>query len=256
MTAAAWLLKCNPKRWDLPGFIADGHRVVGSWTIANTGHGLTVGQPVLFWVTGNAGGTPTPGLWGAGVITGLHRTALGNEDPYWVTKPARPDAAKWIPVDITLFESPVTRDTFTADPRLQDLQILRAPIAGNPQPVTAGQFAVIERYLTPAQVQAYAPSATARAIVTDGYRRAGWRVERSSFAGWDITCTRDEHTLHIAARSATHAVLGPAELAASEDPRWHLVVVDGFQLTTYDGIEAFQDAEPIAYQFRDLVMVR
>lgn len=256
MTAVAWLLKCSPTRWDLPRFIADGHRAISSWTIANPGLGYSVGQPVLFWVTGDTGVVPAPGLWGAGVITGLHRTAVGHEDPYWINKAARPTAAKWIPVDISLFDAPVTRDTLAADTRLQDLQILRAPIVGNPQPVTADQLAVIERYLTPTQAQTFGPSATARAIVTDNYRRAQWQVERTSSAGWDITCARDDQILHIAARSAAQAVLGPAELAASEDPRWHLVVVDGHQLTTYDGSEAFQDAEPIAYQFHDPATVK
>ncbi|GAA0400581.1 hypothetical protein GCM10009541_49660 [Micromonospora gifhornensis] len=65
----AWLLKCNPAMWDLPRFIGDGNHTIRSWTVSRYRERFTAGQPVLFWVTGPTGAFPTPGLWGAGVVT-------------------------------------------------------------------------------------------------------------------------------------------------------------------------------------------
>jgi len=246
----AWLLKCNPNRWDLPRFIRDGHRKIDSWTINLPSPRLAVGQPVLFWVTGPAKATPTPGLWGAGVITGQDLPVHSCEEHYWLNPPSDPRSSRWIAVDIGLFDSPIPRPVLAEDPRLHDLQILRAPVAGNPQPVTARHLEVIERYLTPSYTATYGPAAHARAIVINEYRRQGWSVERAPDAGWDLTCEHRSQVLRIAVRSGDQITIGRAEVTAANDPRWRLVVVNDGVLTEFDGADALKRAQPITYEIR------
>lgn len=243
----AWLLKCNPQRWNLRRYVINGYRTIDSWTITVNHPDVAVGQPVLFWVTGSAGATPTPGLWGAGVVTGQHYTGLNLENYYWRLRPPATVAATWMPVGITLFDAPIPRYVLAEDPRLRDLQILRTPVAGNPQRVTPHQLDVIERYLTPADTATYGPSAQARAVVIDEYRGKGWRVERSTESGWDLTCRRGAQVLLVVARLSSEITLGRAEVAAANDPDWRLIVVDGTALIEYDGTEALDYAEPTTY---------
>lgn len=85
----AWLLKCNPKMWDLTRFVSDGNRTIRSWTISRYRERFAAGQPVLFWVTGSTGAEPAPGLWGAGVVTGWCQTD-GDHDEHWLTSSPEP----------------------------------------------------------------------------------------------------------------------------------------------------------------------
>jgi hypothetical protein len=141
----AWLLRCNPGKWDLPRFIGDGNRTIRNWTISRYHDRVAAGQPVLFWVTGSAASIPTPGLWGAGVVTGPCHTD-GDHGEYWLAPRPKPGSLHWLPVDITLFTAPVPRTVLFADPRLHSLEIYRTPKAGNPQRVTTDQLTVIGRY--------------------------------------------------------------------------------------------------------------
>jgi hypothetical protein len=133
------------------------------------------------------------------------------------------------------------------DPRLHDLQILKTPIAGNPQEVTADQLTVIGRYLEHQDTTSYDSTARARAIVVDTYRSRGWHVERATTAGWDLACRHGTQTLRIVARPADEIIIGRAEAAAADDPDWRLIVVDGPHLVEYDGVQALDHAEPIGY---------
>lgn len=243
----AWLLKCRPHRWDLDRYISDGNHSIHSWTISQPDSRLAAGQPVLFWVTGSAGASPTPGLWGAGVITGQYRIGRDHADGYWLTPPAKPGSTLWLPVDITLFRQPVPRTVLADDPRLHRLQILTTPVAGNPQQVTSGQLTVIGRYLDHRDTASYGSMARARAVVMDVYRRRGWHVERATAAGWDLTCRHGAYVLRVVARPADEIIIGRAEAAAAADPDWRLIVVDGSRLIEYDGNQALDHAEPIGY---------
>jgi hypothetical protein len=245
----AWLLKCSPERWDLVKFIRDGHRTIDSWTITVTDARLAVGQPVLFWVTGRAGTVPEPGLWGAGVVMGGYRVGDAVEDGYWHDSASKPKSWAWIPVDIMLFDSPIPRTALEDDLRLRDFRILRTPVAGNPQQVTPRQLAVIERYLGPGETVSFGPSARARAIVADEYRRMGWQVTRAhdTDAGWDLACHDGTRTRRFAVRPASQIVVGRAEIRAATDPCWRLVVVNGSTVTECDGNAALDHAEAASY---------
>jgi hypothetical protein len=247
----AWLLKCNPKMWDLAGFVSDGHRTIRRWTISRYRERLAAGQPVLLWVTGSTGADPIPGLWGAGVVTGRYQTdghTDGDHDEHWLTSPCELGSLHWLPVNVTLFSAPVPRTVLAEDPRLRDLEVFTNPRAGNPQRVTTDQLTVIGRYLDHHATAAYGPTAQARAIVTDAYRNKGWEVETATTAGWDLTCRHGAQVLRIVTRPAGDIAIGRAEVAAAADPDWRLIVVDGPDLTELDGAQALDHAEPTTYR--------
>lgn len=67
----AWVLKCNPKTWDLEGFLADGERHIDSWSVQKNyrAERMGPGDPVVFWVTGAPNAAVAPGVWGVGYVT-------------------------------------------------------------------------------------------------------------------------------------------------------------------------------------------
>ncbi|MDG4807650.1 hypothetical protein O7634_12895 [Micromonospora sp. WMMD1120] len=245
----AWLLRCNPAKWDLHRFIRDGNLTIRSWTVGRYRDQLAAGQPVLFWVTGPTGAVPTPGLWGAGVVTGPPQTD-GHHDEYWLIAPPKSAAMHWLPVDITLFSAPVPRTVLAEDPRLRSLEIIQNPRAANPQRVTADQLRTIGRYLDPHVTATYGPIAQARAIVAHRYRRKGWQVEPSTTDGSDLTCWQGAQVLQVVTRPAGRIVLGRPEVAAAADPDWRLIIVDGPDLVELDGPQALGHAEPVTYEIR------
>ncbi len=67
----AWVLKCNPVIWDLQGFVADGHRLIDSWSVVENYRSAMMrhGQRVLLWVTGPERGPLPRGFWCSGWVT-------------------------------------------------------------------------------------------------------------------------------------------------------------------------------------------
>lgn len=242
-----WLLRCKPASWDLPKFIRDGNLTIRSWTISRYRNQFAAGQPVLFWVTGPTGAVPTPGLWGAGVVTGPLQTD-GDHNDYWLAAPPTTAPMHWLPVDITLFPTPVPRTVLAEDPRLYSLEVIKNPRAANPQRVAADQLTTIGRYLDRHATATYGPNAQARAIVTDAYRSTGWQVEPATKRGWDLTCRQGGQVLQVVTRPVGEIILGRPEVAAAAEPYWRLIIVDGPDLIELDGPQALGHAEPVAYE--------
>ncbi|WP_435209433.1 hypothetical protein [Micromonospora sp. bgisy143] len=245
----AWLLRCNPAMWDLHKFIRDGNLTIRSWTVGRYRDQFAAGQPVLFWVTGSTGAVSTPGLWGAGVVTGPPQ-AHGDHDEYWLIVPPKSTSMHWLPVDITLFPAAVSRTVLAEDPRLRSLEVIKNPRAANPQRVTADQLRTIGRHLDPHVTAAYGPIAQTRAIVADRYRHEGWEVGPSATGGSHLTCWQGAQVLQVVTRPAGQIVLRRAEVAAAAEPDWRLIVVDGPNLVELDGPQALGHAEPVTYEIR------
>ena len=105
----------------------------------------------------------------------------------------------------------------------------------------------IGRYLSDRDTATYGSIAQARAIVTHAYSSNGWQVERATTAGSDLTCRHGAQVLQIVTRPVGEVIIGRAEVAAAANPNWRLIVVDGLDLIEFDGPEALNHAEPIAY---------
>lgn len=260
----AWMVKCNPKVWDLQGFLDADWAFIENWSVQENYRSslMAPGDLVFFWVTGPDRQALTPGIWGVGHVVApcdwlLHQADDGDEpadDGYWLDQDAEQRATYFVPVDIPLLDEPIPRAKILADPRLANLEILRSPQMGNPQ------------YVAPAEAQALlelvggapeVPEALPDEIViassgagfgdpvknavverrameaaTDYLQTGGWRCEDVSLQkrGWDITASLDRRERHVEVKGVTGAapvvLLTRNEIATAEsDPDWCLLVV-------------------------------
>jgi hypothetical protein len=132
----AWLIKCNPGVTDVTGVLRHEVPPADGWCV-NRSYRLDLveeGQRVLFWVTGTAGATPEPGLWGHGVVTGaVEHTG------------AKPR----LPLRLEVWDSPVGRAELRADARLAGMEVFRQPQMGNPLHVTGEELAALAEHGVP-----------------------------------------------------------------------------------------------------------
>lgn len=67
----AWLITCNPRKWDIEGYRASGRTSIKSWAVSGYRSELMQRNDLVFlWVTGSRLPGPTPGLRGIGRIAG------------------------------------------------------------------------------------------------------------------------------------------------------------------------------------------
>jgi hypothetical protein len=125
----AWLLKSDPGGWSAR---LDDPAPAQLWCVRPTyrSRSMAAGDRVLLWVSGD-GRRFTPGLWGAGRVTG-------------------PVTAGRVPVTVTRFPRVrVGRAELLAEPRLAALEVLRQPFGSNPSYVTRGELAVLAELAGP-----------------------------------------------------------------------------------------------------------
>lgn len=128
-TLGAWVIKCNPQATALEPMRAAG-RAKSEWCVADNYRSrlMLAGQRVLFWVSGH----PRRGIWGAGTVTG---TAVARD-------------GRWhVPVDIPLFDEPLTATELASIPGLRDMEVFRSPQQSNPSWISAAHFALVEPLL-------------------------------------------------------------------------------------------------------------
>jgi Domain of unknown function (DUF3883) len=248
----AWLVTCNPKVSDAAPLRLDGTSRVIRWPVGPGGRAdlMEQGQPVLFWIVGREGRTPTPGLWGAGIVTGR----VSEEDGV-------------VPVDIEVWPTPVPRRVLRADPLLANLEVLRQPRRANPQLVTADELAALG-----AHVELAAPRITvgpdgaafgdAKALadqertavrfVAAQYRKRGWRVREvgRERRGWDLECTSPWNEVEYVEVKGVTGV-APAVLLTRDEariardlPAWRLAEP---QLWMVKGSTVVRRADPLVY---------
>jgi hypothetical protein len=255
----AWLVTCNPKLSEAAPLRLDGTTRVIRWPI---GPGVRAGlmehgQPILFWIVGREGRAPTPGLWGAGIVTGR----VSEEDGV-------------VPVDIEVWPAPVPRRVLRADPLLANLEVLRQPRRANPHLVTAEELAALG-----AHVDLAAPRITigpagaafgdteplaeheraAVRFVAAQYRQRGWRVREvgQERRGWDLECTSPWNEIEYVEVKGVTGV-APAVLLTREEariardlPAWRLAVVTRVlaepELWMVKGPTVLRRADPLVY---------
>ncbi len=259
----AWMVKCNPKVWDLQGFLDDNGDVIEDWSVQeNYRSALMVPDDlVFFWVTGTDRQALTPGAWGVGhVVAPCDRAVRQHEadepadDGHWLDRDARRRATYFAYLDLPLLDEPVPRAVIAADPRLANLEVLASPQMGNPQYVSPAEAAALlelvggapeapEPYPDEIVVDRFAAGfgdalknrvveIGAMDAVTEYLEAAGWRCDDVSVqkCGWDITAYRAGRQRHVEVKGVSGAMptilLTRNEVVTAQtDPDWCLIVV-------------------------------
>ncbi len=152
-TLGAWLVRCNPAKWDLPGYLAAGGSVVDSCSVVENYRSalMTPGDRILLWVSGN-GKLMARGVWGLGSVTAPVRSepAGARPDPgsRWLDERTRRSVRHAVFVHIPLLADPVT-DAELRSVDIDDLEVQRQPMGSNPSFVSREQLTRLAPFLPP-----------------------------------------------------------------------------------------------------------
>ena len=210
----AWLIKCDPARYDLSSAIEAGFEVVTNWSVANNYRSrmMEPGHKVILWVSGDSK-VMDRGIWGIGWVTGYVQDTVHDVDPdeetFWHREEDRLAVTNDITVDIPLFDEAVTAVELVAL-GITDLEVQIQAQSSNPSWVSKEQLVRLEplvgewtdeveyeEEVTVSQhgagygdpLQNMVVEEAAMEAVIDFYD--GWRVDDVSLdkVGWDLTFT-------------------------------------------------------------------
>ncbi len=197
------------------------------------------------------------GIWGTGWVTGV----VEDDDPdthdaveigYWLSEKARRAVELFVPVDIPLFNEPVTAEELFGV-GINDLEVQRAPQGSNPSWVSKKQLTKLAKLLEwPDQIDYGTQITVSQAGAGFGDPRKNLVVEAAAMAaviefygddwhckdvskdkvGWDLTFTHKKSK--SVARVEVKGVSGSAPIvllttneikAAHDEDDWSLAVV-------------------------------
>ena len=119
-----WLVTCNPKRWDIFGFLADGNTVadIQSWSVVRHLNELEIGDDIALWITGS-----NRGVYAVGSV--WVQSSLDSGGAYWVDEADQSRQRKFVPVrfDVDLMSHPILGAELSEDPRFMDATVIRVP---------------------------------------------------------------------------------------------------------------------------------
>jgi hypothetical protein len=241
----AWVLKCNPAVWNLAGFLGDGNRVIDSWSVVENYRSAMMrhGQRVLLWVTGSEQGPLPRGLWGSGWVTSTVEAAVDDvstasgdpdmpgvvtmdtadadgDEGYWLDSDARARVRFFVPIELSVWEKPVTEVAIRAVTGPDQPEVIRMRQASNPSWITVQQLQRLEPLLPPwpavppesetlvgvgpggagfgdPETRELVESAAMAAVVAY-YEHRGFAVDDVSArkCGWDLTCAAPSGEIH------------------------------------------------------------
>ena len=259
----AWVLKCNPKVYDLAAYKSSGETWVDDWTVADNYRSALMdeGQPVVLWMTGSSKTSP-PGIWGVGWVTAPSEWSawLSPEDlegGFWVDEDKAMAARYFAHVDIDLFDDPIPRSIIANHPTLSRSEIFTAPQVSNPSVLTIEEFEAIQDIVGawPDRPESPPPGRTvtvaaggagfgdpetnrvveqrAMEAVADHYEALGYRTVDVSAqnCGWDLTMQRGrQRERHVEVKGVSgfkpQVLLTRNELeTAKSDEQWELAIV-------------------------------
>lgn len=261
----AWVLKCDPKVWDLALALELGDTNITGWSLAQS-YRLNLmkpGQPVVFWVSGPKKGSVTfRGVWGFGRLTGGAEWSEGMsareaKSTLWLDWNKATEPGWYVKTDIPLLENPIPADEFLADPILAGSEVVRAQQQSNPVFFTKEEYRALlalrkswpTAHLADEEPATVTPRGAgfgtaeqnrrvelaAMKAVTEHYEKAGYVVRDVSRLnlGWDLTAipeTMNENPKHIEVKgtsgSLPRVLLTRNEFATSQvDADWELAVV-------------------------------
>lgn len=282
----AWVIKCNPRMWDLVGHIGSGRRTIESWSVRDNRRSamMRYGQRVLLWVTN--GSELQRGFWGSGWITGEMYAVVdgpeGSDVDYWIDREARNKVQLLAPMELHLWDESVPKTKLVTVPGLQDIEPIHAPQMSNPNWMSIEQLDALEPLLPP-WPEIAAPAAEVVTIESSGagygdprtrtvvetraiqataehYRHQGYSVASVEHekCGWDLTCVAPDGST---ARVEVKGVSGPKpsilltqneHRSATADVGWVLAIVTyaatNPQVTLYTADQVTASATPYVYR--------
>lgn len=148
-TLGAWLLKLNPRVWDLDRWVNDGARPITRWAVQDNYRSamMAPGQAVALWVGGTSRVHPA-GVLGIGTVTGPCVPSTEEqgaaEQGYWLNRRAARQTRLLAQVDVPLWSTPVHAHVCRTHPALKDLEVLRQANGSNPTFLTPDQLAAVQ----------------------------------------------------------------------------------------------------------------
>ena len=150
-TLGSWLVRCNPAKWDLPGYIAGGGDQVDSVSVVDNYRSAMMrpGDRILLWVSGN-GRLMARGIWGLGHVTAGVRDEPAAAEPdhssLWLDERTRRGVSHAVFVDIPLLDAPIT-DAELKSAAIDDLEVQRVPMGSNPSWLSKEQLSRVRPLL-------------------------------------------------------------------------------------------------------------
>lgn len=256
-----WLLKCNPKVYDVVAAHASGEDI-GSWSVADNyrTHMMEPGDRVVLWMTGSEGADPQPGIWAVGHVTGAPEWAVGNADfdedaNFWIDVDKGVQAQLFAPISLEFLEPPAPRSSVRAHTALQSMEVFTQAQMSNPVFISVEEMQAIEHLVSSwptyggpvptelvvgASGAAFGDSLTnlvvemaAMGEVSAWYEARQWSVEDVSAdkVGWDLTCRSLAGEVHKVEVKGVSGKLEKCLLTRNElktakaDPAWRLGIV-------------------------------
>ncbi len=100
-----WVFLCNPDRWSLDRFLADGH-LEGNWRAGNYARKIKRGDIVLFRVgKGHTGHYPS-GIYGVCKVIKTNCVGFEGTDPYWSSPDLRNSKEETVKLRFELLTKP------------------------------------------------------------------------------------------------------------------------------------------------------
>ena len=147
----AWLVRCNPAKWDLAGYLAGGGKTIDSCSVVENYRSamMAPGDRVVLWVSGD-GRVLARGIWGIGHVSAGIRDEPAESVPprphHWLDERTRRSVKHAVFVDIPLLASPVT-DAELRSAAIDDLEVQRQPMGSNPSWISTDQLARLDPLL-------------------------------------------------------------------------------------------------------------
>ena len=229
----AWLIKCDPKVWNLSRAMKDGLPGIGGWSVADNyrSESMEAGDDIVFWVSGTSRKELRPGVWGIGKLTSERYWEEADEDlagSYWEDEKKGAEPGYTIETDIRLiadenYRRKVSRESLMGLKAFNSMEVLKQPQGSNPSFLTKAEFRALEKLLNrgsnpPAKKETVITvrkggagfgspennalvEARAMKVVTSHLKKQKFKVldVSSQKIGWDITATRaaPKETRHI-----------------------------------------------------------
>jgi predicted RNA-binding protein with PUA-like domain len=145
---AAWLVTCNPKRWDLPGLLASGVGV-SSWRLSPNYRArlMEPGDRCFLWL-GDSSGAWESGVWGVGIVSDRPRIGEGDpDDPYWLDVSERQKERPYVGVSLVFLDPPILRAELKEDAGFGQSEVIRMPQMANPLVLRTDDVELIDAFL-------------------------------------------------------------------------------------------------------------
>jgi hypothetical protein len=265
----AWVIKCDPKVWDLKAFLDAGEDYIYDWSVKDNyrTRRMTPGDPIVFWVSGSAKATLSAGVWGVGYVTAPVNVEVTGEleapdviadDGYWLDLDAKRGARIFVKTNIQMLETPITRDRIRLVTELSNIEPLRQPQMSNPNWLNTTEWAALQDLLgefalapaDPAEVGAWLDAAETQqpdpftrriievgavAFVIEHLGEFGWEVEdvQGQNVGWDLTARRASEVARIEVKGrgldSSAVLLSTNEIRAAQ-------IESGWELAVVTGV--------------------